>query len=325
MRGDGAEPYDVGMRRQLDAGDDHRLLDAYSQAVVHAAHAVGPAVVRVERPRGGGSGVLFTPDGFILTNSHVVEGRGSLRITLADGQSLPAERVGADPDTDLAVLSVARHALPCARLGDSSSLQVGQVAIAIGNPFGFHHSVTTGVISALGRTLRTRSGRLMEDVIQTDAALNPGSSGGPLVTTGGEVVGINTAVIQHAQGLCFAIASSTVTFVASRLMRDGRVRRSVIGLAGQRVPVPRAAAGDHRLAVSSGVRVMTLVPRAPAASAGVKVGDVIVSLAGRVISGVDDLHRELTEERIGQTVPMMLLRDGRHLCLMVTPAESEGH
>ena len=304
---------------------DGELLDAYSQAVINAVQTVGPAVVRVEQGRGGGSGVIFTPDGFILTNSHVVEGSGPVTITLANGQTLHAERIGADPDTDLAVLSVDERALPFIRLGDSRRLQVGQVAVAIGNPFGFHHSVTTGVISALGRAIRSRTGRLMEDIVQTDAALNPGNSGGPLVTTGGDVIGINTAIIQQAQGLCFAIASNTVTFVASRLLRDGRVRRSYIGVAGQRVPIARAIARDQRLAVTSGVRVVTLVPKSPAEKAGIKVGDVIVAFAEHPVAGVDDLLRVLGEERIGVTESATLLRDGRRVILDVTPTESERH
>jgi len=313
------------MRPEPSSRRDDILLDAYSQAVIQAVQAVGPAVVRVEHGRGGGSGVIFTPDGFILTNSHVVEGNGAVTITLVDGQTMSAERIGADPDTDLAVLSVDQHALPFARLGDSRLLQVGQVAVAIGNPYGFHHSVTTGVVSALGRALRTRNGRLMEDVVQTDAALNPGNSGGPLVTTGGEVMGINTAIIQHAQGLCFAIASRTVTFVASRLMRDGRVRRSYIGVAGQRVPIARAVARNQQLAISSGVRIVTLVPKSPASKAGLKVGDVIIALGEHATSGIDDLHRVLTEDRIGIEVPVTLLRDGRRVSLTLTPAESQHH
>ena len=247
--------------------DDGELLDAYSQAVVRAVEMVGPAVVKIDVDRGGGSGVVFTPDGLVLTNSHVVERTDRLRVMLPDGRSMRADPIGRDVHTDLAVIRVDGSAGPpltWATLGDSRSVRVGQVAIAIGNPYGFHHSVTTGVVSALGRSLRARSGRLMDDVIQTDAALNPGNSGGPLVTTRGEVIGINTAMILPAQGLCFAIASNTARFVAAQLIRDGHIRRSYIGVAGQNVPVPRALARANQLAVSSGVLVASVEPESPA-------------------------------------------------------------
>jgi len=313
------------MPPDLQPPTDAALLDAYSRAVVRVVQDVGAAVVRVEGQGSGGSGVIFTPDGFVLTNCHVVEGRHDLRVGLSDGQGLSATCVGLDPDTDLTVLRVTGHDLPYATLGDSSRVQVGQVAIAIGNPFGFHHSVTSGVVSALGRAFRTRGGRLMENVIQTDAALNPGNSGGPLVTTAGEVIGINTAVIQGAQGLCFAIASDTASFVASRLLRDGRVRRSFMGISGQRVPIARALVRDQHLEAASGVRVAHVVPGGPAASGGIKEGDVIVSLAGTPTAGIDDLHRELTEGRIGVAVTVGVLRSGRRLTVDVTPVESHGH
>src|SRR3954452_22112025 len=285
-------------RNMLSQPDDATLLDAYSAAVVHAVEAVGPAVVKIDAARGGGSGVLFTPDGLILTNSHVVEKSGSLTVLMIDGRSMRADLIGHDRDTDLAVIRVDGSALPWATLGDSRAVRVGQIAIAIGNPYGFHHSVTAGVVSALGRSLRARSGRLMDDIIQTDAALNPGNSGGPLVTTRGEVIGVNTATILPAQGLCFAIASNTARFVAARLMRDGRIRRSYIGVAGQNVPIPRALAREHQIAVSSGVRVVSIEPDSPAAASGVKDGDVVIALPGTAITGVDELHRLLTEERI---------------------------
>src|SRR3954471_19706325 len=235
--------------------DDAALLDAYSSAVIHAVDTVGPAVVKIEAAKGGGSGVLFTPDGLILTNCHVVEKSGPLTVVMTDGRSAVADLIGQDADTDLAVIRIGGSALPFATLGDSRAVRVGQIAIAIGNPYGFHHSVTAGVVSALGRSLRGRSGRLMDDIIQTDAALNPGNSGGPLVTSRGEVIGINTAMIVAAQGLCFAIASNTARFVAARLIRDGRIRRSYIGVAGQNVPVLRAIARAHAIAVASGILV----------------------------------------------------------------------
>ena len=308
--------------------DDTALLDAYSQAVVHAVDEVGPAVVRIEVGRGGGSGVLFTPDGLILTNSHVVEGPHDLRVILPDGRSLQADRIGSDTDTDLAVVRVdpiGGPPLAWATLGDSRSIRVGQVAIAIGNPYGFHHSVTSGVVSALGRSLRARSGRLMDDIIQTDASLNPGNSGGPLVTTRGEVIGINTAMILPAQGLCFAIASNTVRFVAARLIRDGRIRRSYIGMGGENVPVPRALARTLGLAVSSAVRVAAVEPESPAARAGLMIGDLILSFAGVPVAALDELHRLLSDEAIGRPSPLVVLRGGERRQLVIVPGESQGN
>ena len=304
---------------------DRDLLDAYSEAVIQAVEQVGPAVVRIEAARGGGSGVIFTPDGFILTNNHVVEAGDRITAMLPDGRSIRAELIGRDPHTDLAVLRIGETNLSWARLGDSKRLRVGQVAIAIGNPFGFHHSVTSGVVSALGRSLRSRSGRLMDDVIQTDASLNPGNSGGPLVTTAGEVIGINTAMIVPAQGICFAIASNTVRFVASRLMRDGRIRRSYIGVAGQQTPIPRALARANQVAVVSGVLVMSIEHQSPAASAGLQEGDVILAFDGQTVSGIDDLHRLLTEERIGRATAVTVLRRGARRQITITPAESKGN
>lgn len=313
----------------LRHADERTLLDAYSAAVIHAAERVGPAVVRVEGRRGGGSGVVFTPDGFVLTNDHVVgsgavdAGGNAITITLPDGRSLPAEVIGRDADTDLAVLRIDGSRLPWARLGDSKAVRVGQVAVAIGNPYGFDHSVTSGVVSALGRSLRSRSGRLMDDVIQTDASLNPGNSGGPLVTTAGDVIGINTAMIMPAQGICFAIASNTVRFIASRLMRDGRIRRSRIGVAGQQTTIPRAFARAHQMAVSSGVLVAGIDADSPAARAGLRKGDVILGFGGTPVSGIDDLHRLLTEERIGSPAPLVVLRNGERRQLTVIPGESQ--
>jgi S1-C subfamily serine protease len=304
---------------------DSDLLDAYSQAVTAAVERVGPAVVRLELEHGGGSGVVFTPDGLVLTNAHVVEGAHHPRVTLIDGRSMIGDVIGRDPDTDLAVVRIgaAEGPLPWARLGDSRALKVGQLAIAIGNPYGFQHSVTAGVVSALGRTLRSRSGRLIDDVVQTDAALNPGNSGGPLVTSAGEVAGINTAMILPAQGLCFAIASNTARFVATRLLRDGRVRRSYIGIAGQTVPVPRAVARDNQLAASSGVFVVSVEPGSPAQAAGLRDGDVVLACGDVAVAGLDDLHRQLTEERIGVPTRVVLLRAGRRRELTVVPSERD--
>ena len=302
---------------------DAALLDAYSQAVIRAVDAAGPAVVKIDLARATGSGVLFTPDGFLLTNSHVVDADAAAHpsVTLPDGRSMRADVVGRDVHTDLAVLRIDGTSLPFASLGDSRRVRVGQVAIAIGNPYGFQHTVTAGVVSALGRSLRSRSGRIIDDIVQTDAALNPGSSGGPLVTTDGEVIGINTAVIAAAQGLCFAIASRTVRFVASRLMRDGRIPRSFIGVVGQNTPIPRALALAHRLAVSSGVVVVSVEAGSPAAIGGARQGDLILALADEPVSGVDDLHRCLTGDRIGVPSTLTVLRAGRRVRLTVVPKE----
>ncbi len=311
-------------QRQVES-DDAELLDAYSRAVIGAVEAVGPAVVKIDVDRGGGSGVVFTPDGFILTNSHVVHGAATLKAILPDGRSMRADLVGQDADTDLAVIRVTDAGgggLPWATLGDSRAVRPGQVAIAIGNPYGFHHSVTAGVISALGRSLRSRSGRLMDDIIQTDASLNPGNSGGPLVTTQGKVIGINTAMILPAQGLCFAIASNTARFVAARLMRDGCIRRSYIGVAGQNVPIPRALARAHKIAVSSGVLVVSVEPASPAAAAGLREGDIILAFAGDAISAIDDLHRQLSEDRIGKPSAVAVLRARERRQMTIVPAES---
>ena len=304
--------------------DDRELLDAYSSAVTQAVDRVSPSVVRIDAGRGGGSGVIFTPDGLILTNWHVVDGAAHVRVVMADGRSLPADLVGDDADTDLAVVRAdasSEPPLPWARFGDSRAVRVGQLAIAIGNPYGFHHSVTAGVVSALGRSLRSRTGRLMDDIIQTDASLNPGNSGGPLVTSRGEVIGINTATIQPAQGLCFAIASNTARYVAARLIRDGRIRRSYIGLAGQTVPIPRPIARANQLAVTSGVFVVSVEARSPAAAAGLRDGDVVLAFAGQPVTGVDDLHRLLTDARIGIETPMTILRSGARRQMTLIPAE----
>jgi S1-C subfamily serine protease len=303
---------------------DEELLDAYSRSVIQAVETVGPAVIKIESNRGGGSGVLFTPDGLALTNDHVVDRSSHITAMLPDGRRLRGDLVGRDADTDLAVLRLdADGRVPWATLGNSQAIRVGQIAIAIGNPFGFQHSVTAGVISAVGRSLRARSGRLIDDIIQTDAALNPGNSGGPLVTTAGEVIGINTATVVPAQGLCFAIASNIVRFVAARLIRDGRIRRSYIGVAGQTVPVPRALARSLRLAVSSGVLVASVEANSPAVRCGLRDGDVIVGLGAVPINAVEDLHRQLSEERVGAATTLAVLRGGQRLELTIVPIESQ--
>jgi S1-C subfamily serine protease len=307
--------------------DDADLLDAYSSAVVRAVDTVGPAVVKVDvagRRDASGSGFVFTPDGFVLTNSHVVEHAARISVTLVDGRTCRAHLVGDDSDSDLAVLRIHADHVAWATLGDSRAVRVGQMAIAVGNPYGFHHTVTAGVVSATGRSLRSRTGRLVDDVIQTDAALNPGNSGGPLVTSRGDVIGVNTATISAAQGLCFAIASNTAIFVASRLMRDGRIRRSYIGVAGQNVKVARRVARAHDVANDAGVGVVSIEPRSPAAAAGLREGDVIVAFDGLAVSGLDDLHRQLTDDRIGRATVLTVLREEQLRHLSVVPADSAG-
>jgi S1-C subfamily serine protease len=316
--------------------DDQALLDAYSQAVIDVVERVGPAVVRLAvlngnpgrpsqsgQPRGGtGSGVIVAPDGLILTNSHVAGTASRIEVTTADGQDLHARLVGDDPDTDLALIRVDEAVtLPSASLGDSKRLKRGQLVIAIGNPLGFESTVTTGVVSALGRSLRSRSGRLIDDVIQTDAALNPGNSGGPLVSSRGEVVGINTAVILGAQGICFAVAANTASFVLGELVRHGRVRRAFIGIAAQQTAVPplrRRAAG---LIQNGAVMVGTVESGSAADRAGLRPGDIIVALDGTTIAGADDLVRALTGDKIGRTVAVDVLRGTERLTLDLVPQE----
>jgi S1-C subfamily serine protease len=317
---------------------DALLLDAYSQAVINATDRVNPSVVHInvlqERPSatraandsqqrmGSGSGFVFTPDGFILTNSHVVHGASKLRVTLFDGRQFEAQMVGDDPETDLAVIRINATSLVPAALGDSEKIRVGQVAIAIGNPYGFQCSVTAGVVSALGRSLRSNSGRLIDNIIQTDAALNPGNSGGPLINSLGEVIGINTAVILPAQGICFAIAVNTAKFVAGRLIRDGKIRRSYIGVAGQNVPLHRRVVRFHRLAVEQGVLVVSVEDKSPAQKAGLQEGDLIVGYAAQPVSGIDDLHRLLTDDRLGVRSQVTILRGTEKQLVWIVPEES---
>ena len=312
---------------------EQHLLDAYSQAVTQAVERVGPAVVKIDvghgppagkgaRPDGSGSGVLFTPDGLLLTNSHVVHGARSREVTLPDGHRLPADLVGDDPDTDLAVLRVSGSDLADATLGDSGSLKVGQLVIAIGNPFGFQATVTAGVVSALGRSLRSRSGRLMDNIIQTDAALNPGSSGGPLVDARGQVVGINTAVIFPAQGLCFAIPVNTARFVATHLIRDGRIRRAYLGIGGQHVTLRRRLAREHGVAAETALMVVHVETGSPAHRASLAEGDIVIAFGDQLVTGVDDLHGALTEARIGVPSTLTILRRGEKRVVEVVPVES---
>jgi S1-C subfamily serine protease len=303
-------------------------LDAYSRAVVLAVAGVGPSVVNISvtrpgrspRAASGGSGFVLTPDGFVLTNSHVVHGAERVSVALPGGDPAPARVVGDDPETDLAVVRLEGGGLVPVRLGDSRTLRVGQLVVAIGNPYGFECTVTAGVVSALGRSLRARSGRLMDDIIQTDAALNPGNSGGPLVSSSGEVVGVNTAAVLPGQGICFAIPSSTAQFVAGRLIRDGRIRRGFIGIGGRTAPVLRAIARRHGTP-DSGVLVLSVEPGGPAEGAGLREGDMIVAAEGRPISGVDELHRLLADAPPGRPLLATVLRGGAGREVRVVPCE----
>ncbi|HKY31972.1 MAG TPA: trypsin-like peptidase domain-containing protein [Candidatus Polarisedimenticolia bacterium] len=308
---------------------DLALLDAYSRAVVSVAEAISPSVIKIdafgtkadggEEPRGTGSGFFFAPDGYALTNSHVVHGATRIEATLSDGRRLPAALTGDDPATDLAVVRAQGTGFPAARFGDSAALRAGQLVVAIGNPYGFQTTVTAGVVSALGRSLRGRTGRLIDEVIQTDAALNPGSSGGPLVSSLGDVVGVNTATILPAQGLCFAIGINTAAFVVPQLIREGRVRRSRIGVAGQNVPLHRRLVRFHSLAAESAVLAISIEPGSAAEQAGLRAGDLIVGFGGEPVPGIDALHRMLTGDRAGTEVPMTVLRGAELLTLPVTP------
>jgi S1-C subfamily serine protease len=273
-------------------------------------------------PGGSGSGFVFTPDGFILTNSHVVDGAARMELRLTDGRAGEAFLIGNDPDTDLAVIRIHLPELTPVTLGNSASLRVGEVAIAIGNPYGFQCTVTAGIISALGRSLRTQSGRLIDNVIQTDAALNPGNSGGPLVNLRGDVIGVNTAVILPAQGICFAVPVDTAKFVVGHLMRDGKIRRAYIGVAGQNIDLHRRLVRFHQLASDSAVLVISVEDGGPAAAAGLEEGDVIVALDGRAIATIDDLHRMLTGDKIGLKSKLTVLRRSEKLDVELVPSDS---
>src|SRR3989442_1480424 len=327
----------MGVREALPRSDEE-LLDGYSQAVISAAEKVNPSVVNIDvlhslrsrraadprfprEARGSGSGVIFTPDGFILTNSHVVHGASHIDVVLSDGRRVMADLVGDDPDTDLAVVRIDAPNVAAASLGDSNAIRVGQLAIAVGNPYGFQCTVTAGVVSALGRSLRSTSGRLIDSVIQTDAALNPGNSGGPLVNSRGDVIGVNTAVILPAQGICFAIGINTAKFVAGRLIKDGKIRRGFIGVSGQNVPLPRRLVLAHNLPVESAIQVMAVEPNSPAQRAGLLEGDVIVGFAGQPVGGIDALHRLLAEEQVGTRAPLTIMRRADKIMLDIVAEE----
>ncbi len=308
-------------------GADAGALDAYSAAVVRAVETVGPSVVHIEARtardarRGTGSGFCFTPDGLILTNSHVVHGARGIRATFADGLSQDADLIGDDAHADVAVLRISASGLAAAKLGSSRALRAGQLAIAIGNPYGFQQTVTAGVVSALGRTLRSQTGRLIDDVLQTDAALNPGNSGGPLVSAAAEVIGLNTAIIPGAQGICFAIAIDTVKWVVAQLLKHGKVRRGHLGFGGANLPFSRRAALHFALDNTGAVRVESVESGSPAARAGVRIGDLVLRFDGKAVNGIDDLHRLLSGDRIGRTLPLVLRRDNRIVELAVEPVE----
>jgi S1-C subfamily serine protease len=313
--------------------NDDKLLDGYSKTVTRVVEKVGPSVVNIRvhgmhrenrrRPESGGSGSGFViaPDGFILTNSHVVHGAARMEVSLADGRVFDASLVGDDPESDLAVIRINASQLVHAQFGDSKSVRVGQIAIAIGSPFGFQQTVTAGVVSALGRSMRSQSGRLIDNVIQTDAALNPGNSGGPLVNSRGEIIGVNTAIILPAQGICFAIASNTAEFVTAWLIKEGVIRRSWVGVAGQNVPIHRRVVVFHHLAADNGVLVSGIEPGSPASRAGLREGDVIVSFGGEPVTSIDELHRHLVAKVIGVPSHITVIRHTEKLDLVVTPQE----
>jgi S1-C subfamily serine protease len=312
---------------------DFELLDAYSRAVVHAAKKVSPAVVNINvfksagnsskngQRAGSGSGFIFTPDGFILTNSHVAGGALKIEVMLADGRQYNADLIGDDPDTDLAVIRIDSPKIKPVELGNSEMINVGQLVIAIGNPYGFQTTVTAGVVSALGRSLRASSGRLIDNVIQTDAALNPGNSGGPLVNSKGEVIGVNTAAILPAQNICFATAINTAKFIAAKLIKDGKIRRSYIGIAGQNVPIHRRIVRYYNLPVEKGIMVTAITDDSPAKKAGISEGDIIIAFNNSPVAGIDDLHKLLIDKQVGTETIIEVLRRTELITLYITPDE----
>lgn len=325
---------------QTNADFDGSLLDTYSRTVSSVARQVSAAVVhlKVQKPdhpqnrqranpngngqnSGSGSGFIISTDGFVVTNSHVVNGASQIEASLPDGRSFFARTIGDDPATDIAVVKIDADNLTPTRFGDSTQLQVGQIAIAIGNPFGFQYSVTAGVVSALGRTLRTQNGRLIDDVIQTDAALNPGNSGGPLVDSFGQVIGVNTAVILPGQGLCFAVASNLAKYVVGKLILEGRVRRGMLGIGAQAVPLPAKWLNALEVPTKGGIQIQSVEPSGPAAIAGLRSGDVIVQFEGKPVDTIDLLHKALDENSIGRSINLWILRDGALKSILATPAE----
>jgi S1-C subfamily serine protease len=320
-----SHPSDDAVAFAPQSRNDDALLDAYSRAVTAAVERVSPSVVKIDvegskgGPGGSGSGFVFTPDGLTMTNSHVIHGASAISLTFSDGRRVSASLVGEDPDTDTAVLASDIRTLSPAVLGSSRDLKVGQLAIAVGNPFGFQFTVTAGVVSALGRSMRSAGGRLMEEIIQTDAALNPGNSGGPLLNSSGQVVGINTATIMPAQGICFAIGIDTAKFVATQLLQHGRVRRSWIGIAAQNVPLPRRLAYEYRLPIDRAVMVNEVYAGSPAAKAGLISGDIIVSFGDQHTAGIDGLHRLLTADSANKSRPLQVLRGVERKILEIVP------
>jgi S1-C subfamily serine protease len=332
--GDGLEasPHADSVARN-DPANEHALLDAYSQAITRAVELVAPSVVRIEVSKsqnsgrgaregaGSGSGFVISPDGLVLTNSHVVHGAARIEVVLADGRRPDVVLIGEDPDSDLALLRIYAPNLTPVKFADSARLRVGQIAVAIGSPYGFEATVTAGIVSALGRSLRSQSGRLMDDIIQTDAALNPGNSGGPLVNSRGEVVGVNTAMILPAQGICFAIASNTAQLITGWLVKEGRVRRSYVGIAGQTTPIHARLRRHYRLAQDRGVLVVGVEPGSPARLSGLREGDTIVAFKGEAITGVDELLRRLVAAEIGVASTLTVLRQTEKLEIRVIPQE----
>lgn len=324
--------------------DDSILLDAYSKAVVGASEKVRNSVVHLEvkkkssgnqsrnryrrrgfRPNSGsGSGFVISPEGFIVTNSHVVNQAEAIKVNLSDGRQYDAELVGQDASTDVAVIRIHAEGLEAVTFGDSGKIKVGQLAIAIGSPFGYEYTVTAGVISALGRSLRSGTGRLIDNVIQTDAALNPGNSGGPLLNSQGQVIGINTAVILPAQGLCFAVASNTAEYVVGKLMTEGRVRRGYMGIAGQTYPIPNRLINRHQLDIQQGVLIKQIEADAPAYNREIQVNDVIIKFGDSLVSSIDDLHRLLTENTIGERIDLLVIREEKLVTIRVVPGTIEG-